>query len=341
MALLDFASFNTGATRDAGSFVSADGKWAGLLAHTTDAGYSGGYGIRTNGIGETYSFLANKQTVIVGMRYRAVTGIDDAILRFIENLNYQVTIGTTASGAIRAWRGSEAGTVIGTSVATGIIATGTWYFIEAKVTISDTVGVIEVRVDGVTVLTLSGIDTKNSSAAYTTGVVITGQNGVNTADFNSFYYCDDSGTLNNSFLGVGEALLRLVNGAGSLAQWTPSAGSNYQNVDDSGSTHDSDTTYNETSTAGNEDEFAVADIPVTGGSVAGVKQTTVMRKTDGGVRQAAPVINLGGGRSQRSTKTLTTPYVFYQEVFETDPVDASTLTEAKVNAVKIGYNLIA
>lgn len=339
-----FTSFETGLTVDAGGFTSADGQWYGLLAHTIDAAKNGSRGIRTNGGGDQFTFGGNEATVIVGFHYRMLTGLNDDICRFFEGANYQLRVFVNTDGSVAVKRGGDiggSGTVtLGTSAATGIVVVNTWHFIEVKFTINNATGSVEVRVDGVTALALSGIDTQNSANAYVTAMQICGPDGVNSADFDNFYFCDNTGTLNNDFLGEGEAKLLVPSGAGTSTQWTPLSSTNVSNVDDA-ATHDSDTTYNESSTATNKDLFALGDIPVTGGSVAGVKVTTVMRKTDGGVRQAANVINLGGGESQRATNTLTTSYVHYSEIFEVDPADSTPLTEAKVNAAEAGYILIA
>lgn len=318
---------------------------AGLsgLARNAAAAKTGSYGILTNGIGETYDFSAiygNKQTVIASFHYKSVLGLGDAFCRLNQGGSNQLTIGTGLDGSIKVWRGSEAGTLLGSSSNVGLITTGNWCHVEIKAKCDNATGTIEVRVNNVTALTLEGIDTQATANAYFTSVTLCGPDGTNSAMFDNFVLMDTSGTRFNDFMGEGELLSQYVSGAGSLTQWTPSAGSNYQNVDEAGS-HDSDTTYNSSSTPGQEDAFAVQDLSVTGGTVAAVELLTFARKDDAGTRQVAQVINLGGGRSQRATQTLSTSYAAIAEIFEVDPADNSTLTASKVNAAEIGYVEVA
>src|SRR3546814_17566377 len=71
----------------------------------------------------------------------------------------------STTGVVRAYRGADyLGTLLGQGSSPAIVANA-WQHVEAKVVISDTVGTVEVRVEGVTVLDLSGLDTLNSADA--------------------------------------------------------------------------------------------------------------------------------------------------------------------------------
>lgn len=309
-------------------------------ARSTSAAKTGSYGIRTNGTGEAYTLPGNKQTLITGFYMRQPSTIaTDAFCRFRDSSTSQITVGTGSDGSIKAWRGSEAGTLLGTSSNTGLIALNVWNFIEIKVKIDNSVGSVEVRVNGVTQLTLSGIDTQSTANAYATNIQYCGPDGTNTVDFDDLFILDDTGTLNNDFKGEGTVQWLVPSGAGTSTQWTPSAGSNYQNVDDA-TAHDSDTTYNETDTANNKDMFAMGNLATSGGSVSAVKIHNFLRKTDAGVREVANIVNFNSSESQRATNALSTSYDDYEELFETDPADASTLTQAKIDAMELGYKLI-
>lgn len=340
MSVRDIESFDGSSSRDAGGFTSYNGKWSGLLSHHADYAHDGGFGVRTNGSGESYAFGSTEQTAYVGLWHRNLVSLNnDAMIRVMDGATAHLTIGVTTTGQVRVWRGTEAGTVLGTSVSGGLLAVNTWAFVEVGFKIDDSTGFVEVRINGTTALGLSGIDTRNGGNAYATGLQICGADGVNTADFDSFYFVDNAGTP-TTFLGSGAAVDLRPNGAGGSTQWTPSAGSNYQAVDEAGLL-DSDTTYNASSTAAQKDTFEIEGVAVTGGSIAAVKLVTLARDTDGGTRNLADVINLGGGESQRSTRALTTSYACREEIFRTDPADSSALTEAKINAAQIGYTLIS
>lgn len=314
---------------------------AGLfgLARNNSAAKTGSWGILTNGTGETFDFgsiYGSRQTIITQFHYMNLVGLGDAFCRLKDNGGEQVTIGTGADGSIKVWRGNESGTLLATSANVGLIAVNTWAHVEIKAKCDNATGSIEVRINNVTALTLEGIDTQATSNAYFTRVTMCGPDGTNTARFDNFVLMDTSGARYNDFMGEGALYTQYVSAAGTSTQWTPSAGANYQNIDETGG-HDSDTSYNSSNTPGQEDRFAVEDLVPTGGTVAAVELITFARKDDAGTRQIANVINLGGGRSQRATATLSTDYAPIAEIFEVDPADNSTLTPAKINAAEIGY----
>lgn len=111
-------------------------------------------------------------------------------------------------------------TTLGTSP-TGLFTTSTWYHFEFKVTIA-TAGSIEFRINGVTVWTLSSVDTQEVDEGTWDGFRMF-QMG-NSTVYDDIYVCDGTGTINNDFLGdvVIETLFPASDG--DFTSWTPSAG---------------------------------------------------------------------------------------------------------------------
>lgn len=112
-----------------------------------------------------------------------------------------VYVGVDINGYIRAYNGN--GTLLGITTAPAVV-TNAWQHIETKCTISDTVGTVEVRVDGVVKLDLENVDTKNGADTliYSAGIRFSG-----VADSDEWYakdlvIWDTSGTENNDFLGT-------------------------------------------------------------------------------------------------------------------------------------------
>ena len=66
-----------------------------------------------------------------------------------------------ATGLVSAYNGSNV--LLGTSTAPIWAAPGEWAYVECKVTISDTVGAVEVRLYGTTILSLTNVDTRNGA----------------------------------------------------------------------------------------------------------------------------------------------------------------------------------
>ena len=69
------------------------------------------------------------------------------------------TPGCQSNGIIRL---NRAGTTLPGESPPYTLAAGQWYYMEVKVTIDDSAGAYEVRINGTTVASASGIDTRNS-----------------------------------------------------------------------------------------------------------------------------------------------------------------------------------
>src|SRR4029079_18835159 len=228
---------------------------------------------------------------IIGFAFRAsVLPISFAngqfiVLRDSGTLHVDFRLGP--AGTIQATRN---GTVLGTG--TAVIAIDTWTYLEFKVTISDTVGVVVTKVNGVTDLNLSSQDTRNGANSTANTIEILGNgNTTSTIRLDDLYINDGTGGVDDDFWGDIRIVAKSVDGAGNSAQFTPSTGSNWQNVDDA--TPNGDTDYNESSTVNHIDSMTTAALGVTG-TVKGVNLLVYARKTDAGVGTLAPLWRISG-----------------------------------------------
>ena len=132
---------------------------------------------------------------------------------------------TTLGGATPTGNGAQ-GTLIG-STSGPVLTANSWNHIEIKVNIHDSTGTIEMRVNGVTKLNLSNVDTKNTSNTTTTQVVI-----ATSIDNGGFYSVmewylkdliiwDTTGSQNNDFLGSCHVYTLTPDGDDTFP-WTPS-----------------------------------------------------------------------------------------------------------------------
>lgn len=276
-------------------------------------------------------FLTTNATLVCGVAFRATSlpvTFPSNILAFYEGVNYGVNIRVNTSGTISAYRGN---TLLGTS--SNSIGNGVWYFVELKVLTNNSTGTIEVRVNGSVWLNLTSQDTQPGSNAYHNAV----RAGiVNTASrFDDMYILDGSGSANNDFLGNRKVVALDPTSAGDNTDWTPSAGSNYQNVDD-GDEVDEDTTYNETSTDADEDLYAFGDLPGVTTSVDGIQITSEARVTAGSM-DLSNVIKTGTTTDAGSADTVTsTSYITSTRVVEQDPDTAVAWTPSGVNGAQFG-----
>lgn len=154
-------------------------------------------------------FPTASDTVIVGCAYYAasltssiITAAND-FLAVRDGTLPHVRLHPFSDGSIHVTRGVSTNTPVEIgATAPGVLTVGTFNFIELKVTVSDTVGAVELRVNGVQVLALSGVDTRNGGNASINGLAIGGSVATNvTTYFDDLYVCDTTGTENNDFLG--------------------------------------------------------------------------------------------------------------------------------------------
>lgn len=138
----------------------------------------------------------------------------------------QISISLQSTGAIAVHRGTtSSGTNIG-STAGPVMTAGAWSHVEAKVLFSQTVGTVEVRVNGVPVLTLTNQDTCNTTNVECSQVFIgNGVVGHGLFYFKDFIVWDGSGSVNNDFVGDCQVVTLLPQSDDSLGGWDTSEGS--------------------------------------------------------------------------------------------------------------------
>lgn len=237
-----------------------------------------------------------------------------------------------SDGSIRAYRST---TSLGTSAA-GVIVTDTWHYIELYGTIDDTTGSLTVYVDGTSVLTLSGIDTRNAANAYINKVEFgcpdgSGSNGISNHDD---FYVTDSTTR------VGERRIETLRPSADTASkaWTASTGSdNYAMVDDT--TADGDTTYVQGSTTGDLDLYDFGNLSVTASSIDAVQLTAFAKKTDVSARSIYLPVKSGGTQSDGSATALGTAYDDIRRLMTTNPVSAAAWTQSDVDNLQAGLKV--
>lgn len=291
--------------------------------------------------------LDNQQTWIIGFGIKpaAFPAADAPIVQIVDSGTTQVTFSLASDGKIKAylgegWSGGANSSLLGTS-SSGISA-GSYSYVEVKAIISDTVGEMSVRINGSSVLSLTGIDTKVTANAFASTIIL-GEDGgsvVLQVDFDDLVILDGTGALNSSFLGDVRVEALLPNGAGNYSQWTPQgSATNYQNADETPG--DDDTTYNGEGTATEKDSYAFQNVVVTTGTVKGLMTHMLARKDDAGSRQIRRIARVSGTDYAGSTVNTTTSYVYYSEVLETNPNSSAPWTISEVNAIEAGVEVVA
>lgn len=286
----------------------------------------------------------NAGTLIAGFAFSSAGSATSNgwLCSFGDSGTEQISLFFDGTGHLQVRRGSNLGTFGGTTLGTGtkFFANSTYHYIEIKVVFDNSAGAVTVKVDGVTDISLSGIDTTQTANNYANTFHIGDRsNAHGVTEYDDVYLCDASGSLNNDFLGDIRIVGLVPTGAGNYAQWTPSTGSNWQNVDETGPNGDTD--YNSDSTPGHRDSFVMGDLPTGAASVLAVQYTLVARKDDAGTRQVAPFVRISGTDYDGTTVSVTTTYDTYRELKETSPATSAAWTPSEVNGMEYGVKEVA
>lgn len=333
-------------------YVTADilKKYTSLMTGNQTIGAFGRNG--TNGLNCVYNAGGVQKTigtasatVIAGFAHTITANTaaaqDAAFFAFTDAGTVQVDL--RWNGSTRQLFVTRNGTQIG-STGTTVLSLGVAYYIEFKVTINNSTGSFEVRINGVTEITGSSLDTQNTANATVDGIRLGRSNNIDNTQnpdyFDDLYFCNDSGANNNTFLGDLRIQCIFPDGAGGNTQWTPSAGSNFQNVDETAPNDDTD--YNSDATIGDRDTYTYGNLSPSTATIKAIQIMTYARKDDAGTRTIAPVLRIGGvNYDQSNLPNLTTTYQYLPQVIEVSPATTAAFTLSEVNGMEAGAKVIA
>lgn len=280
--------------------------------------------------------MGGAATIIVGFAFlrESVQGVHNVALYEGAGATKHIGVLFAGSGIIQVFRNT---TLIAQSPA-GSYVLGTWHHFEMKVTIHDTTGAVEIRIDGSAVLAAAGLDTRNGGALGVIDRVTFGANSGQPIRIDDAYVLDTAGPKNNDFLGdcVVETLTPTADGF--YGDWTPlGGGASFVEVDETN--QDADTTYISATAVAAKESFGLSDLATTVGSVFGVK-TVVSARHDGPGGTFRPLLRLGGVDAFGTADAPGAGYTGHAEVFENDPAGGDW-TIADVNAVEAGVEIVS
>jgi len=183
-----------------------------------------------------------------------------------------------------------------TVLATGStsLAFGTWYYIELKVVIDPSAGSYELHINEVLEMSDTGVNTAESGSANADVFHLRNSFGQYIDDW---YICDTSGSVNNDFLGDCQIEGIHPNGAGDKTQWAPSAGANYQCVDDPQNAYSTaDYVYDDTAAQGDLYEFE--DPGAITGTIKGIAIVNFAALDSAGSRTVRNIFKTDGGGTE-------------------------------------------
>lgn len=315
--------------------ISATGRRSGSSLRWTTASTS-------NGVVKTVTTGAS---FVIGfaLRVSALPSSAAPICRLLDAGSVQCDLRLNTDGTLSVTR---AGTAVtnGTSVAS--IGTGTYYYIEWKVTIADSIGAnsCKVRINGVDAITVAtGQDLKSTANASANQVslnyaVVSG--GINI-DFDDFYICDQSGSANNDFLGDCRVDAIYPTSDGTYSEFVPSTGVDHYALVDETAPNTTDYNSGSAGSPGDRDSYGMGNLQaLVAQTVYGVQVNAAVLKDDAGAISVATFVRSGTTNSSGATVGLSTSQTYISQVFETDPDTASAWTEATVNAMQAGMVIV-
>jgi hypothetical protein len=359
MALLFMDSFDHYATADLTTkwtAIALNGSGAALTidpasGRRSSAGLKATYsnaGIVASNVSKT--LVPADANFIIGCAFRtdiapsATNG--SGILAVYDTGTAQLTLMLLSDFRLQVKRGDVSGGTVLATQASATLSANTFAYIEFKGLIHPTAGTIDVRVNGVSVISASSLNTRNTANATWTAVQVglqySSNPGVsaNECEYDDLYVLDGTGSAPwNAFLGDCRVDARVPTAPGATTGWTPSAGSNWQNVDDAAPNGDTD--YNSAASTGVTDTFVVQDSPSVGATIYGIQHCLSVKKSDASICTVAPVVRHSAVDYVGSDISPSTSYAFGLLAQQINPGTSAQWTEASFNAAEFGYKRTA
>lgn len=248
------------------------------------------------------------------------------------NVQFRLLVGT--DGAIEARRGT---TVLGRSLP--VIGAGAYQHIEIYAKASDTVGAVEVRVDEVTKLNLTGIDTLSTANIEFSQIAFGHEQNSDpgtfpTVDWADFYVNDtvDDDSACSTWVGDCKSAVLMVNADTAQADFTKSTGTVGYSLLNEIPANDSD--YIETTSSTAESDFEIENGPASLSEILTVRPFLRAYKDDAGTCTVAPNMKSDGTKGTVSSQPITTAAAYYDSNVPVDPDTGVPWAPSGLNAAQ-------
>lgn len=228
----------------------------------------------------------------------------------------------------------------GTAIINYTFNTGIYYRIELRIDIGTnaTNGFMELKINGVTVGSLSSCDTRFPAAA---AYIIFGGGGATSSGNAHDTYWDDLTVSDSGYVGDVRINALLTTANGSPMNWTPSTGSAWSCIDDTLNTA-SMSDYISSSTPSQQAEFALADLVGASSAIYGVNVRAFGLNSDAGARTTNAYLNSGGSTASFGAVTFPTTAAWAIGVnapVELNPNGSVAWNDTSINALNLGFNV--
>ena len=263
-------------------------------------------------------------------------------ISFYEGTRMHIGVGRGSDGSITAYRGIPPTTLLGTSAA-GLVPASGYTSFQIKVVIHDTTGSVEVRLNGSSTpaLNLTNVDTKDAG---TTGAISAIQFGGGSnfltgsgAYWDDFVVWDTAGSVNNTWLGDLRVDSYLPTADGDTTTMTTSTGSTHYTLVDE--VPASGTDYVMSKTVGQKDLFQMADMSHSPLTIHAVIPVGHLLKDDAGSRDMALMVKSGATESDGPNYSPSTSALKFTRIIETNPDGSVAWTKSAFDALQVGVKI--
>lgn len=250
----------------------------------------------------------------------------------------QVTLYIQSTGAISAYRGA---TLLG-STAVGAIVARAWNHIESKVTIDNISGAIEVRINEVTRLNLTGVDTQNTVNTELSQWWVGKLGQSDGMRMQADWYVDDivpwdtatsADNTVDDFVGDVKVGVLYPTADTAQADWGKSTGVTGYSLLDETTPDDGD--YIFTSTDGDQSDFALTALPGNTAEVIGYCALPRLYKTDAGSVSVAGQMVVSGTPTASDATPATTAATYWPFVTTVDPDTSAPYSAGSVPDLRL------
>lgn len=305
-------------------------------APVASSGAFGYYGVRPNN--DAMALMVNfpSVTTLELSAYFIAKAQFGQWIEFWNGSNIQLRFHIFSDGHMNAVRGTSPD--LGSSAAAAI-SFGVQHHLHIKIVFSQTVGTIDVKIDGVNILSLSGQDTSAEAVADCTQLRLFGGGSSNVAD--CIWSHVALGNAAGDITGRPRVQAVFPDGAGNYSQWNRLSGAaNYEMVDEQ--FPDEDTTYVYESTVNDRDSYLYSNFLATTDTVLAVAVVPRARTDDAASRSIKTFVRAAGAdHDHPDTVAVPGSYGYLQQIYQVNPATGLAWTPAEVNAIEAGIKVVS
>ena len=323
------------------------GTISGTLAPSAGNGRRSGAALLINNNGDYIQRALDSALteLFVSFAFRPTNTTAADVLSLFSATTAQITVRVLADGSIEVRRGTSTGTVLGTSAA-GLVGSGAFTHFQVRAVISDTVGVVQIRLNGSSspAINLTSQDTNNGAAAVSVNNVRIGTSstGSKVGYYDDLVIWDTTGSIANTWIGDTRVDSYFPNANGDSSQFVGSDGNstdNYLLVD---AAAPNGTDYVQSSTVGDKDLYGFGNMSHTPSSIYGVVVTASALKDDAGSRSIRLLAKSSSSEANSGADiALSTSRTRAIGVFETNPATSAAWTKSGVDGAQFGITVAA